>query len=328
MSILFMDGFDTASPGNILTKWTSGSIGAVQTGRFDYGQAVRFMGTSLVKTLAGNHQTLGMAFGVRINTTFAATMLVGLRDAGSYQCEVKIRADGKIDLTRNGTLIATSLNPLNLATWYHLEFKVYLHDTAGTAELRVNGASFVAVSGADTKNTANASANEIVITSQNGGVPIDYDDLVVWNTSGSLNNDWLGDCRIFTQFPSGPGSYSQWTPSAGSNYQNVDDNPADGDATWNSAASADYKDSYAFTDIPGVGTIRAVAAHIVARKDDAGARVVAHLLRRGSDVLGTNLNLADAYALYSYLWETDPITAAAWTLANLNNTEFGVKLVA
>lgn len=326
MTILFMDGFELTSTTNILRKWTSGSIASVQTGRFEYGQCVRMQSNALlVRSLGGNYQTLGVAFGCRfgsINTSYIA----GFRDSGTNQCEARLRADGRIDLARNGTLLATSSGAVSAGVWYHFELKAYIHDTAGTLELKVNGASFVSASNVDTKNTANAYATEATI--QANAITIDYDDLAVWNTAGSANNDWLGDCRIFTQLPDGAGNYSQWTPSAGSNPQNVDETPADDDTTYNSASAAGSLDSYTFPDISGSGAIKAVQATLTARKDDAGTRTLAALLRRGSDSLGGNQNLADTYAIYVQLWETDPITAAAWTLANFNNTEFGIKLVA
>ncbi len=326
MSILFMDGFDAATPGNILTKWTSGTLTAVQPGRFDYGQCARLASNALlVRGLGGNHAILGVALAYR-PAVINASFIVGFRDAGTAQCEARLRSDGRIDLARNGAVLATSAGLLSAGVWYHLELKVAIHDTAGAIELRVNGVSFAAASGVDTKNTANAYANEAAI--QANGITADYDDLAVWNTGGGQNNDWLGDGRIFTRLPSGAGYYSQWMPLAGLNYQNVDDNPADGDETYNSAATVGSLDSYAFPPIPGVGTIKAVQLALIARKDDAGARAIAALLRRGSDSLGGSQGLADAYAAYLQLWEVDPITAAAWTLANFNNTEFGIRLTA
>lgn len=326
MTILFMDGFEAAITGNILTKWTSGTLTAVQPGRFDYGQCARLASNALlVRGLGGNYAVLGVAFAYR-PATIGASFIAGFRDAGTAQCEARLRADGRIDLARNGTVLATSVGLLSAGVWHHLELKVVIHDSAGTIELKVNGASFVAASNVDTKNTANAYANEAAI--QANGITADYDDLAVWNPGGSQNNDWLGDCRIFTQLPSGAGYYSQWTPLAGLNYQNVDEIAADGDATWNSAATVGSLGSYIFPPVPGGGTLKAVQAALIARKDDAGGRAMAAFLRRGSDSFGGSQNVADSYASYLQLWELDPLTAAAWTLANFNNTEFGVRLAA
>lgn len=330
MTILFMDGFDTASTSNILTKWTGGAINSIQTGRFDYGQCVRMAGNqTLTKSLGGNFATIGIATAIRLNTSILPSPLIGFRDAGAAQCDIRMRSDGKIDITRNGTVLATSAGTLSLNVWYHLEFKATIADSGGSAELKVNGATFVSLSSGDTKNTSNAYANEIILSAQQGNMPVDYDDLAVWNTSGGANNDWIGDCRVFTQVPDGAGNYSQWTPSTGNNnYQNVDDNPTDGDTTYNSTSTVNNIDTFTFPNISGTGTVKAVQTSIVARKDDAGARTIAPVIRRGSDYVGNNVNVGDSYAMYTQLWETDPIAAAAWTLANVNSSEFGIKLAA
>lgn len=320
----FIDGFEWATTGTILAKWTTGSISSVQTGRFSYGQCVRMSGVTLYKSLSTNFATVGAAAAIRINTLNPAPLL-GFRLSGSIQCDLRMLADGRMTITRNGTVVATSAAALMTGVWYHLEFALYVHDSIGTAEVRINEVSFVSFSGDTQATTAENSgyANEFFLLGA-GSLQVDFDDVCVYSGAG-----WLGDCRIYSLLPSGAGNYSQWTPSAGSNYACVDETAPNSDTDYVSETNPGDIDTYAFGDISGSSaTIQAVAVNMFARKDDAGARTICPVYRRSStDTLGDNISLANGYLWYAKIWQADPLTAAAWTLANLNGSEFGVKLV-
>jgi hypothetical protein len=62
-------------------------------------------------------------------------------------------------------------------TTYYVEWKVTIHDTAGSSALRVDGDSKLSVSSVDTKNTANATANGVRLGQAVAG-NCDYDDLL------------------------------------------------------------------------------------------------------------------------------------------------------
>lgn len=321
----FIDGFEWATTGNILTKWTTGSINSVQTGRFAYGQCARMVGAALYRSLSTNFITAGAAVALRINTLNAAPLL-GFRLSGSVQCDLRMLADGRVTITRSGTVVATSTAALSTAIWYHLEFALSVHDSVGTAEVKINETTFVSFTGDTQATTAENSGyvNEFFLLGA-GSLNVDFDDLCVYSGAG-----WMGDCRVYSLLPSGAGNYSQWTPSTGSNYACVDETAPNSDTDYVSETNAGDIDTYAFGDISGSsGTVRALVVNLFARKDDAGARTICPVYRRSStDTLGDNISLANSYLWYAKIWETDPLTAAAWTLANINGSEFGVKLVA
>ena len=102
--------------------------------------------------------------------------------------------------------------------------------TGGSANVHVNGSSVISLTGVNTQATANPSANQVLLTSNFGVNNINCDDLYVLNTSGSVNNDFLGECRVWMSLPTGDDArFKQWTPSTGtSHFANLDDaNPND-----------------------------------------------------------------------------------------------------
>jgi hypothetical protein len=130
--------------------------------------------------------------------------------------------------------------------------------------------------------------------------------------------------------PSGAGAETQWTPSAGSNYQNVDENPENGDTDYNKSNTVGQVDTYAMANLVSVaGLIYGVQYLEYARKDNAGTRTIAPVARiGGADYLGSNVNLSDSYAYTREIKELSPATAAAWTISEINAMEFGVKVTA
>jgi hypothetical protein len=77
------------------------------------------------------------------------------------------------------------------------------------------------------------------------------------------------------------------------------------------------------------GTVKAVQATALARKDDAGSRSIALVARPGStDRVGSTQAVSDGYAGYAQVWDTNPDTSAGWTVADLNSSQFGQRLIA
>jgi hypothetical protein len=131
--------------------------------------------------------------------------------------------------------------------------------------------------------------------------------------------------------PNGAGASSGWTPSAGSNYQNVDEQPNDGDTTYNSTTTVGAEDTYACpASVPAGCAVYAVAVEADVRKDDAGTNDADALLRSGgvNYASGSPLSLTTQYQRLTRIWKTDPATGAQWTVANANASQPGVKRTA
>lgn len=219
---------------------------------------------------------------------------------------------------------------LSTSTFYYIELKAKIDNSTGSYTLKIDGSTELTASGIDTQASGNASADRLRIAVGNNSFNSNWDDLYLLDDSGSAPlNDFLGDVRCTSLLPNGAGNYTQWTPSTGSNFQVVDETAPNDDTDYNSDSTVGHKDTYTFQDLTGTGTVYAVQSHLWARKDDAGTRQIAPLLRSGgSDNTGTTVSLSTSYAYYNQIYETNPITAAVWTVSDVNGLEAGAVVIA
>lgn len=338
MALRFVDSFDHYATADVLLKYTSSSLTPTISsgnGRRSTASFRSSGGGVLIKTLdAQASWVVGFSFRVAALPSGALAFL-SLRDAGTTQVDVRLNTDGTLSVTRNGTGLSTSALSLSAATTYYIEFKATINDSTGSYTLRVNGASFTTGSSVDTKTSANASANQVAvgaITNLAQG-SCDIDDFYICDSTGSSNNDFLGDVRVDCYMPSGNGNSSQLAGSDGNstdNYALVDEASQNGDTDYVQSATSSQKDTYAIADMSHTpASIFGVQVNMVAKKDDSGTRSICAVTRSGgSDTDGATQALGTTYFCYTEIRETDPNTAAAWTRTNFNNAEFGVKVAA
>ena len=158
------------------------------------------------------------------------------------------------------------------------------------------------------------------------------DDFYMLDQSGSAPlNDFLGDCRIDTIYPSADGTYSDFTPSTGSTHYTLVDEATPNTTDYVSSSTVGNRDSYQFQDIAALSaqTIYGVQVNAAIVKDDAGARSAATFVRSGSsnsDGAGVGLSTSQTYI--SQIFTTDPNTGAAWTESAVNAAQFGTVVTA
>jgi hypothetical protein len=256
-------------------------------------------------------------------------------DANTIQVILVINNDGTVSVRRtgdSGTVLGTSSVTISFGAYNYLEMKATIHPSAGTIDVHLNGVSIITASGLNTRATANSTANGVFIgLSGNPGTlaTLAWDDFYVCNTSGSLNNDFLGDCRIDTLYPSSDGTYTGFSPSTGSAHWSTVDDATPNTSDYVSAGVANTKDSYGFTDLTSTASVYGVQICNAALKDDVGARSVANLVRSGStDAQSATMALTTSLIIYCSIQETDPATSAAWTQAAVNAAQFGTVVAA
>lgn len=346
MSLLFIDGCSHYSTNQIGRKYnnqvnTNGTITINNTTpRFTGSSHLRivagsFSSTYVVKTLAAS-ATWVVGFAYRTSSIGGGEgswYPLGIRDNGVRQVELKLNSNGTISITRNQNALTggTSVLALSANTWYYIEWKVTVADSIGanTCQVYVNGIQWLNVTtGQDTKNTANATADGFYFGDENGsadGVTQDFTDIYIDN-----GTTFLGPQRVETLYPTGGGNSSQFTPSAGSNYQCVDETPPTDDTDYVESTTAGHIDTYAMGDLSSTpASIAAVQISSTDRKTDAGAKTINHAIRRSStNYFGADIAQGDSYLINYTIWSTDPSTSAAWTASGINAAEVGQKLVA
>jgi hypothetical protein len=259
---------------------------------------------------------------------------VYLREAGTTHLDLRFDGSGHITVTRNGTLLGTGTTALIVGTSYAIQLKFTISDTVGTLDLYVDDVLQFSLTGLDTKNGGTGLVDQFRFGISGNAFTANLSELYINDTTGSApNNTVWGSYRIQPRRATAAGNYAQWTPLSSTNVSNIDDTQGnDGDTTYNSDSTPGHRDSFQFGAItPAGGTIPAIMHRIVARKDDAGVRTIAPMQRQGgTDYDGTSQNLTTTYVHYTEVIETNPATAAAYTVAEMRATtpEFGYKEVA
>ena len=339
MTLRFIDGFDHFTTfAQFLYKYNetgSTSYVSLDTGRRSGSNAVKLYSTSgyVTKTLDDQATwTVGAAVKIASLPSSTGTIFQFRDNTGTVQASLCVSVTGSLALyrgTTSGTLLASSANALLGGSWNFIEAKITIADSGGTFEARVNGDVWVTYTG-DTKYSSTlATANSIRLYGLPSAINSWYDDFYICDATGTVNNSYLGDVRVDTLFPSGVGASAQFMPTgSATNWENVDEASPDEDTSYNASETAGNIDSFTFADLTALNaTIMGVQANILARKDDAGTRLLRAVARVGStNYEGTDLTLSDSYVDQRTIWNQNPATTAAWTEAEINAAEFGYKV--
>jgi len=219
--------------------------------------------------------------------------------------------------------------PLPAARWTCIEVYAKIDNASGQITVKVDGDEWLSYSG-DTQATENANAGIVRFgcscTSTSSMADAYYDDIAVNDTTGARNNSWIGRGGILGLFPSGAGAHTDWDPNTGTNHEAVDEKPHDSDTTYVSTTTADEVDTYAMADLANSDyVVSAVQWLAAARLDEAGSAAIKPVLRQGgTDYAGDSIGLDVTYALKKKIYDTAP-NGDAWTYANVNAIEAGVK---
>jgi hypothetical protein len=351
MSLLFMDGFDHYDAltygslkwdANPFTGGMSCQTAWFATGGRRNGAYVRLgaewghVGQYWCKTLVSNCATIIVGCAVKFVSITGSPQpyFMALYDGSTMHIGLKRNVTtGYLDAYRgDGMLLGTYSVPFSANVWYYFELKATIHDSNGILQFRVNEYLALDLSSIDTRNGANAYVNKIGFgagADSGNQHTLAIDDLYVCDNSGANNNDFLGDCRIDVILPNGAGYATQWTPSAGSNYQCVDDALFDNGTDYVSEDTEGNQDTYAFADLPvGIAGIKGIQTSLFAKRTDSGvATKIKPVIRTGdTDYLKTEVTPTVNYYDYLEITEVNPATSAAWTKAELDDTEFGINL--
>lgn len=337
MSLLLIDGFDHYATGDITEKWnTKEGTCAISAGNGRRSSDALLITSQMeyVSFSTSERSTfiVGLAIKVTENPSSFATNLIAFRYVGYTQVVLLLETDLSLSVARgSSSRLATSTSGLQLGVWHYVEFKATIDNTSGSYTVRVDGTVVLSGTGADTQYSSSSSvANSIAIgQSYAGFVEFYIDDVYILNTDGSPN-DFLGDCRVDYLLPGANGATNDFTASAGSNYQCVDDADPDDDSTYVSSSTVGHVDLYAFGDISHTpDTIHGVQVLMSAKADDAGDRSIAEVCRSGgTNYSGTSQTLGTDYRYFRQILTTDPDTGSAWGKTGLNAAQFGVEIAA
>ena len=339
MTLRFRDSFAHYATANLASKWSNaGWQTTIQTtgGRWGgqcllvpAGGAFSSLGPSVVLPPAATWY-LGVALLLTGYESQQYCQLLQVFDASSPQLAITTDPNGLLQVRRGsevGTVLWTDSVPFGLSAWHYLEFGFTVGAT-GSFEVRVDGVTRSGVQSANTQATTNASASQFRLGAHMG-VSQYCNDLYILDNAGTVNNTFLGDVRVQALMPSADGDLSQLTPSSGTTHCNlVNEIPPDGDTSYVSSPTPGNVDLYQLADLAAVsGSVFDIAVYSFARKDDAGTRTVSDVIKTGGvEYDGAAQALGTSYTYLTEHWELNPATGVAWTIADVNALQAGVKV--
>lgn len=354
MALLFIDSYDHYATSDAVKKGYSSSYFAGTPG--DIGASIgaygrnstnglrcrssasagqRSTATLTISNASGTTCIIGVAFKMNVLPSSEALVCQIWNDS-AVQISLTVSSGGSLSVRRgglSGTVLVTTATTLSAATFYFLELKILFDNTAGTYEVRIDGVSAGSGTGADTINSGTAGFDSIVFGNTETAAPLtlDFDDLYVCDGTGGANNDFLGDHRIVCKVASsGNGSNTDWSPSTGSDHGALVDEATPNTSDYVSSDTSGEIDTYNFAALGVTGTVKALQTCLYVSAQVGGVRELASVSRIGG------VNYADANEVtlgadWTYLRTiktVSPATSSAWTVAEIDGAEFGVKVTA
>jgi hypothetical protein len=204
-----------------------------------------------------------------------------------------------------------------------VEVKGFASATVGTVEVRVNGVVVLNLTGL---NTGADVIGQIVFGTYRANgyeqtIEAYWKDVVFWDTSGSVGNDFQGSVAVRDLYTDADISLN-WTPSTGSTGWDLIDETTPNDADYISAASAATANYVAsLTNLPvDVTSVRALLPICRSVKTDGGdCNLQVGLTPNNTDWDdGADNPLTTAYTFRYDVSELSPDTAAPWTPTEVN----------
>ena len=298
----------------------------------------------LRKVLPAGAQTVGCAFRLWLDnlpaTQGAEPVIFTMRDSTNEDIVgIRVRTDGYIEARRGpnlesffvssgGTLLGTTTGPAIVAgAWQQVEVKILSDATVGTVQVKVDGIQVLNLSG---KNTGGAECTQIAhVQYHAAGAQFYMKDYAVWNTTGSNNNDFLGNFFVHSMIPDGDVSGTWSLTGAATAFEAIDESPAPDDDTsyMSSAWPAATAQICTVSDLPPEATrVLGMMTMVRAIKTDGGdGNLTASLVSATNTVDGADTPVTTAYSYWTDIFETDPDTSAIWTVAAANAVKLKIN---
>lgn len=218
-----------------------------------------------------------------------------------------------------GTSYVSTVPVITAAGWYHIEWKyTYAGVNLASFEVRIEGITVLAQT-----NVTNTGKGQIY---QVGGLVgaishffVSYmKDLVVWDGTGTNNNDFLGSVLVTNLTPTADVSLN-WTPNTGTTGYEILDNIPPNDAQYIDAANpppAAYVGE--MSNLPAdVTSVKGLITFVRAAKTDGGdgslqVSLISDPSGMPATIDGANRPITVAQTYWRDVFEVDPKTSAAW----------------
>ena len=335
------DGFDHYGTIDYVAKAWAGTPTSIEDGKPVAGglclakKAVGLTNTSIVKVLSTEPSTAICGFAFYAGSLNDA-VIFSFKSDSTTQIGLQMTSIGTIRIFRDSTLnIIGTCSGLGIlpSTWNYLEIKCTFDSVVGSVQVRNNGVEVFSQSGINT-DPANSSLCNAVALGGAASFPfpaLRFDDYYINDTNGTQDNDFEGEILIDTFVPKGNATPLDWTPTAGTNYECVDNVPPDETTTYVSSSTSGHIDAYLGENyIRSIINIHFVRTVNFAQKTGAGAANIKHRISSNSVAVSSDpITLTNDFLYSSVLWEKNPDGNVAWTPATIspgNGFNFGPEV--
>lgn len=342
--LIFVDGFDAYnSVAELLRKWdaTKGTS-TLQTGYDGSGKALRVQANCRYWAWLNDHMT--KIVGMNIMRADHGSQRYVMYFAGHCNTNnsqfdnqihvlVQWNTDGTLQVTTPGSVVHSGTTVLSTSTWNHIELKVFVDPSAGSFELRVNGNAELSASGIDTQGSGGDAPMRLALGSNSSPTNgyINYDDLYVLDTDGSVNNDFLGPCRVDTLYPDADDTTGWDTSSGSSHFSLVNEATIDDDSSYVQSGVASALDLF---HVNNLSVIPQLVHGVVLNSDmcNAGEGMLGFQLvvKSGGTSVESDATriIASEYSRYTTILEAEPSTGLPWERASVEDAYYGFMLEA
>jgi hypothetical protein len=240
-------------------------------------------------------------------------------------------SNGKLNvwLGDRATKIITSNTIFQLNSWYVIELHIKVADSGGLVELRVDGVPEGTYSGDTKPGTAATIDRAYWGLSMGTGLQCYVDDVIINDTSGSVNNSWPNGLKVKLLKPTADGPTNDWdvTPS-GAHYAAIDEVPPSS-TDYIKTSTADEIEHFDMENLPSEAlTVKAVQVQAFCLK---GAFLDPDRIRLGvridnTDYFSDPIDLPVFSLLRKYMMEQNP-AGGNWTVDAVNNAKMALQAV-
>lgn len=257
-------------------------------------------------------------------------VIIGYRSiANARMYDLIVEPNGALSVYDfDSDLIATTTIPIfTTNTWQHIE--MLIDSETGDIEVRREGVPVLTATEAVPQNTliGIVSWSNRQSGTSNTSVQLYMKGLVVWDKSGTYNNDFMGTVNVVGCPVASDESNTGWTPSTGADIYALLDESTPNDADYASAAAAAASVEMSLGDVPADSTsVRGVITVVRAMKTDGGdANLQVSLKSVAAYDAGVDHAITPTATYWWDVSEEDPNTVSPWTPGTFNDASIRIN---
>lgn len=355
MALRLIDGFDYYPSSGLSTVvtaqgWTGNTSSIIRStnNAFGYGYSMGLSSNNnnndyISRNLRGRYTGTGVV-GMRMfvpsnGPGYSVSIIDSMTSGQNRQWRLHFLETGNIDLyTGNNSLTArTDAMSFTPGKWFFLEVKWTPSLTTGSLEVRINTVPVLTLPSVQTAygsvvggGASGYDTIEFWKSSISGaGNTWAWDDLYFLDTTGTVNNDYIGNARVKAMLPVSDFSVQfsiGGSAPAATNWQSVL-NTALNDTKYVYSPTAGDRDLYGIDAILNTPLVHGIEISGAYRQDDATQRFIKNSIQSsGVDAFGTSHAINQSYTFYADIFETDPNTGVTFTGTAANALKIGPKV--